>query len=778
MNWTSSPKFAGIWKAGSCWIVPPGCIVSPFGSWTVRHGVRRGRSWIRGARVAALSAGVGLLFLTPLVGDLEEVYGVGALLQLRGPTAPPPDVVLVAIDRASAENLGLPPPPRQWPRALHAKLVDSLASRGAAAIVFDLLFAEDSKEDDKDGLAQAMEAAGNVVLLQGLERRSVSAANSVKGEKPGQNILDVTVDPIAAFRDAAVGIAPFPLPSDSARVTRYWAFRDADVPTLPAVALQVAASDLSKDWAGVLATEDDPLGDPGAWQDRRIVPSMSELRHRLRAAPGEAGRLRHAIETFEPGKAKRLSALLALYVGEDNRLLNLRGPAGTISTLAYDSLLPKDDTGKDADVPQIRGKIVVVGLAEREIPGQPDTYETAYSGKNGINLSGVEILATGVADLMEDRSLRTSALANVLVIFAVALIIGVATASANTLILACVSFVLPFAIFALGYYLFVSANLVIPLFTPTAVELPLGVLFAALFLRNAEMKLRRSIDGAIRQFLPRELADSLAQGPRSPTAVPEGQTQFVVCLETDAEGFMTLSERLSPEALQQLLNEYFPPLFEVIQRYGGVIPNVTGDAMICSWTTVGEPLQARSNAIHAALEMLTLVTAFNARHPASPLPTRFGLHAGFAVLGAIGGAGHFATALIGDVTNTAARIESLNKHLNTRILASEDVLANVDGIVIRRLGTFILAGKAQAVHVAEIFGRFGEDQRMAFLDSFALGLAAYDSENWGEAASFFRDSQREYPDDGPTAYFLYRAERFLQNPPPPGTDRPIRMNVK
>src|SRR5207342_2155036 len=96
---------------------------------------------------------------------------------------------------------------------------------------------------------------------------------------------------------------------------------------------------------------------------------------------------------------------------------------------------------------------------------------------------------------------------------------------------------------------------------------------------------------------------------------------------------------------------------------------------------------------------------FNERHPSSPLPTRFGLHAGFAVLGAIGGAGHFATALIGDVTNTAARIESLNKQLNTRILASEEVLADVDGIVVRRLGTFILVGKAQAVRVAEILGR-------------------------------------------------------------------------
>src|SRR5258708_17250201 len=166
--------------------------------------------------------------------------------------------------------------------------------------------------------------------------------------------------------------------------------------------------------------------------------------------------------------------------------------------------------------------------------------------------------------------------------------------------------------------------------------------------------------------------------------------------------------------------------------------------MICSWTTAGEPLQARTSAIHATLEMLDLVASFNARHPASLLPTRFGLHAGFAVLGAIGGAGHFATALIGDVTNTAARIESLNKQLNTRILASEEVLADVDGIVVRRLGTFLLVGKAQSVQLGEILGRFDQDQRMvALVKRFATALAAYDSESWGDATRFLRELQKK-----------------------------------
>ncbi len=83
------------------------------------------------------------------------------------------------------------------------------------------------------------------------------------------------------------------------------------------------------------------------------------------------------------------------------------------------------------------------------------------------------------------------------------------------------------------------------------------------------------------------------------------------------------------------------------------------------------------------------------------------------------------------------------------------------------------------MQLGEILGRFDQDQRMvALVKRFATALAAYDSENWGEATRLLRELQNEYPDDGPTAYFLGRAERFLQNPPPTGTDRPIRMSVK
>ena len=771
--------------------------------WTRRRRVNQGWSWVRGAWVAILTTAAGLTFLT-LAGRFEEIYGLDALFWMRGAAArAPPGVVLVAINGDSASALDVSSVSERWPRALHAALIRSLVSRGAAAIVFDLRFSEPSIDRDDDVLACAMRE-GNVLLLEDLERRSSTQS---KGQGSRNLTVDITHEPIRILADAAVAIASFPLPDPSARVTRFWMFRPGtDMATLPVVALQVAAQDIRKDWADLLATEGDLPAEPLAWEDPRILGSMIALRSRLRARPEAAQRLRAAVDKLAPAKAKRLSTLVSLYSGGDTKLLNFRGPPGTISVIPYDSLLAKVEGAESSDAQQdlrcptgaskwipkppggvedsalshlIRGNIVVVGLAETARATQKDTFQTAFRGKDGVKLGGAEILATSVADLMESASLRTSAIANILIVAGVASVIGMAAASASTVAIAAAFAGLLAGTLFVGHYLFAAANLAVPVFTPNVVELPVGILLSLWSLRAAEIKLRRTIDSAVRQFLPADVVEALARGPLPATAVPEGETRFTVCLETDVEGFTTLSERLAPKVLHKLLNDYFRALFEAVQRNGGRIANVTGDAIMCTWTTADDPLQARANAVQATLQMVDLVTEFNTEHPDSLLPTRFGLHAGFASFGAVGGAGHFAATLVGDVANTASRIESANKHLRTRVLASEEVLADVDGIVIRRLGAFILMGRSKPVQLAEILGRAGgSPQAIALANTFAQGLAAYQAEHWTEAAELFHALQKTYPDDGPILFFLRRAEKFSQCPPPPGAEWAIQMESK
>jgi adenylate cyclase len=206
---------------------------------------------------------------------------------------------------------------------------------------------------------------------------------------------------------------------------------------------------------------------------------------------------------------------------------------------------------------------------------------------------------------------------------------------------------------------------------------------------------------------------------------------------------------------------------------------MTADSMMCAWYTEHDPAGARRNAIAAALDMAGLVEEFGERHPHSLMPTRFGLRAGRAAFGVVGASGHYVPTVVGDVTNTASRIDSLNKLLNTRILASAEVLEDVDGLIVRPLGTFAPVGKFESVDVVEILGWRSEDQRLAALaGAFAVCHAAFDGEGWGDAAKRFRALKEQYPDDGPTSFFLDLADRYSQNPPTPGTARPIRVNVK
>ncbi|HEY5717128.1 MAG TPA: CHASE2 domain-containing protein, partial [Motiliproteus sp.] len=96
---------------------------------------------IRQLRFAALIAGIGLLVvMLPQAHEIESRVGLNALFHLRGVTAPPNDVVIIAINRSVATALDLPASPDRWPRSVYAQLIDRLAEAGASVIAIDLLF--------------------------------------------------------------------------------------------------------------------------------------------------------------------------------------------------------------------------------------------------------------------------------------------------------------------------------------------------------------------------------------------------------------------------------------------------------------------------------------------------------------------------------------------------------------------------------------------------------------------------------------------------------------
>ncbi|MBE0603029.1 MAG: CHASE2 domain-containing protein, partial [Deltaproteobacteria bacterium] len=130
-----------------------------------------GRFRIAKGVILGLAAGVlGLAAsLAPDRANLEERFGLDILFRLRGPRTPPPDVVVVSIDKESADRLDLDEDFRKWPRTLHARLTENLANGGAKVIAFDVFFEDPSVFAHDRVFGEAIRKAGNVLLGERLQ---------------------------------------------------------------------------------------------------------------------------------------------------------------------------------------------------------------------------------------------------------------------------------------------------------------------------------------------------------------------------------------------------------------------------------------------------------------------------------------------------------------------------------------------------------------------------------------------------------------------------------
>jgi adenylate cyclase len=123
---------------------------------------RLGRALILGLAVAVVLA---VLSFLP-IGLFLENQTLDLCYRLRPMAPPPSDILIVAIDEPTFQELNRPWP---WPRRLHAELVRRLSVAGARLIMFDVIFAGATNPEDDRLFAEAIREAGNVVLGDALE---------------------------------------------------------------------------------------------------------------------------------------------------------------------------------------------------------------------------------------------------------------------------------------------------------------------------------------------------------------------------------------------------------------------------------------------------------------------------------------------------------------------------------------------------------------------------------------------------------------------------------
>jgi adenylate cyclase len=488
-----------------------------------------------------------------------------------------------------------------------------------------------------------------------------------------------------------------------------------------------------------------------------LETTMTTIRRTFQADEGlrAAAERELAAGEGEGAVARALRVLLDLYAGPGSRFLNLYGPARSIATLPYDRALE----GSDGTV---AGKALLVGLSEPRQPEQQDDFISVFSQRTGENLSGVELGATAIANLLEQRALRPLPLTlHAALLVGLGIAFGCLVAPQTVLRAAAAALVLGTAYFAAAYWQFASAHVWLPLLVPLFVQLPASFATAVWWSYREVAAQRERVRTALGYYVPQSLVRGLAEQ----TLLPGANRQLLhgTCLVTDAEQYTSVAERLQPAELATLVNDYYRAMFGVVQSYGGEISDTAGDSMIAVWPSSRPDPQLRSRAVQAALEILRAVDEFNRAHVDTPLPTRVGLESGEMVLGNIGAEQRYEYRAVGDIVNTASRVQGLNQRLGTRVLVSA---ATLDGVALpaRDVGTFLLRGKQLPVRVFEpLTDACRLDKRG--LEQFEAALAAFRRGAWADAHEAFAFVATRFPDDGPSNYYVDLALAMRAAPP-------------
>ena len=746
------------------------------------------------ALIAGMLTGLfGLVFsLLPLGLHLEENVGLELLFHLRGLRTVPSDVVIVTMDKASSRKLGVPTDPEEWPRSFHARLTENLVQRDATVVAFDIFFDKASSQQEDHTFARAIEKASNVVLCECLKKETVSVVHGA-GVHGGDLSIERLIPPIDPLAGAAVAVAPFPLPKVPLKVSQYWTFKTGagDKPTLPVVAFQVYALEAYGEWVQLLQklnpslVRDFPQDKDTLIRAKKLEMLIRTLRDAFKRDPSLGDEALEILEKQEAqqGDSKKrriIKALVAMYQQPDSLYLDFYGPPGTITTVSYYEALESHETsGSQGRGPDFSGKAVFVGLSERLRPEQKDGFYTAFSQPGGIDLSGVEIAATAFANLLESRTVQpVGPVAHVFMVTVWGLALGVFCRLFPTLFSVLCTVGLGVVYLFVAEYQFKQAGHWYPLVIPLFCQAPLaffGTLAWKYFETNQE---RQNIRKAFGYYLPNRVVDQLARNMADVGTA--GQNVLGTCLFTDAGKYTTLAETMDPKELRSFMGKYYEALFEPVRRHGGIVINVVGDSMLAVWTSPHPNSDFRNQACLAALEIADSAEKFNRASGAVDLPTRIGLHSGQILLGNVGAADHYEYRPIGDIVNTASRMEGLNKYLGTRILATSEVLDQLTGFVTREMGAFLLAGKSKPVAVHELVCRIEtcSPAESKLCEIFAQGLEAYRGQSWDKAIDLFQDSLKIHAEDGPSAFFLKLSQEHRENPPGEEWNGLVRLENK
>jgi adenylate cyclase len=550
------------------------------------------------------------------------------------------NIVIAGIDDATLATYGLW---GEWPRSLHAQAIDHLSQAGAKVIAFDVIFADNSSDDET--LATAIANAGNVVLAD-VGTQPVSQGG-------GEITYNDFLMPVAPLEAAASSIGHANvIPDGDGKVRRLpLIVKSSSGQVYPSLTLAVLYREFS-----LPLPQDYPLQNGSVYLVMRDVPVDSSYNLRIN-------------------------------FGTDNKQRPYISYGDTISGNLDPSL--------------VKNKIVLIGMTAT---GELDTFSVPTSASK---IPGVYIHASAIDTILTQRFLREPGIIITLLIMLLLIGItafalprlgtrhwtDIAKGLGLTVGLFIAVLVGGFFAFDKGYTL----NLLYPLLL-----LPTAYVGNIVYIVVTEQRDKRFVKELFGRYISPQIANEIVSRADAGELHLGGEQREVSVLFADIRNFTTISEQLSPEAVVKMLNTYLSVVADAVVQHDGIVNKFAGDNIMAVWNAPQSQPEHALLAVKAAWEAQQKLAELQQRDT-QPLPVQFGIgiNTGIALAGNVGSAGRSEYTVIGDSVNTASRICSNTPGGQVRI-GADTYNQTRDYLEVEKLEPQQVKGKAAPITVYRV----------------------------------------------------------------------------
>ncbi len=629
------------------------------------------------------SLGLTLMLIDPVALQTLRHHGFDQYQRWKPRDYVPVPVRIVDIDEASLKKTGQWP----WPRTQLAQLVEQLDKQGAAVIGFDVVFAEPDRTSPRRASAGWPLPPAARTVLEGLPDHDTVFAQAI--ERHGV-VLGFAVQGASTPGKEQAAAAPAPYRyvwRGEPNLQSLHSFPGA-VPSLPPL-------DAAARGNGALTFVPDSDG-----VVRRVPLVLSVANNPVPGFSAELLRVAQGGSNYILKRADSAAvALEEVRIGALSLPTNARGEMWLHYTTeqaqryvpAWKVLAGQVDSGL------LDGHIVLVGSSAQGL------LDLRFNPLGRV-MPGVEAHAQALEQALSGQFLSRPSWAfaaeAIIVVLGcmVAVWIG---AFVPSLWAAAACLTLVAGLMWGGWWAFASQRLLLDSFTP-ALALLVAFALASLCRHFWSERQQRWVKEAFSRYVSPNRVEYLVNNPGQLEL--GGKRQHCSFIFTDLAGFTSLMESIDPGAAVALLNRYLEEMISIAFRHQGTLDRIVGDALAIMFSAPVVQADHAQRALDCAMEMHAFATEYARDLQARGIAfghTRFGVHSGEVIVGNFGGNAIFDYRALGDPVNTAARLESVNKHLGTRICVSQATLSECEGIEVRPVGRLVLKGKRLALPVFE-----------------------------------------------------------------------------